>query len=292
MDRLVFTVGRGSPKYAEMALGLGRSLSLIGDPTPRAVLTDVPIYDWTRVFDQVINPPASRSALDKMLGLELSDAERILALDGDMLAFRRLDPIFETCAGKPFAVLGAWRSEGRWRGVEIAEICRRFGVDRIPKFNGGFVYYERTSETRRLIERMREFERNYADLGFDQFRGHASEEVCIVLAMLDTGIGELIPEETDFMSTAVGIVGRLHMDVRRGECWHLAHREPMRLVRPILFHASLFGNFRIYWRQLVWLRRLEKLADRTQARKTGRWHRLQRSVNRRTVWWYRRQLGP
>ncbi|MFQ3586520.1 MAG: hypothetical protein SNJ74_09255 [Fimbriimonadaceae bacterium] len=292
MERLVFTVGRGSAKYAEMALGLGRSLSLVGDQTPRAVLTDVPGYDWGRVFHRPIVPPNPRSALDKMLALDLTDAERVLALDGDMLAFGKLDPIFEACAGMPFAVQGVWRSEGRWRGVEIAELCRRFGVDRIPKFNGGLVYYERTPETQRLIGRMREFEKNYGDLGFDLFRGNASEEICILLAMLDTGIGELIPEERDFMSTAVGIVGRLHMDVRRGECWHLAHRDRMRLVRPILFHASLFGNFRIYWRQLVWLRQLEKRADRTVPRKTGRWRRLQRSLERRTLWWYRRRLGP
>lgn len=292
MKRLVFTVGRGSAKYAEMALGLGRSLSLVGDLTPRAVLTDVPNYDWGRVFDAVIAPSGPRTALDKMLALYLTDADSVLALDGDTLAFQRLDPIFAECAGKPFAVQGTWCSQGRWHGAEIADICRTFGVDRIPKFNGGLVYYERTAETARLIERMRHFEKNYRELGFDLFRGNASEEVCVVLAMLETGIGEVVPEEFDFMSTAVGVVGRLHMDVRKGECWHLAHRGRMRLIRPIVFHASLFGNFRVYWRQLVWLRQFEKFEDRIRARKIGRWRRLQRSFERRTLWWYRRRLGP
>src|SRR6185503_11611332 len=89
LKRLVLTVGRGKPKYAEMALGLGRSLSLIGDDTPRAVVTDLATFPWTKHFQKVIPPIGKRSAIDKLLGLELTDADAILAIDSDCLAFRR-----------------------------------------------------------------------------------------------------------------------------------------------------------------------------------------------------------
>src|SRR5690348_12015565 len=91
--RLIYVVATGKKRFAEMAMGLGRSLRLIGDGNPKAIVTDVEGYDWERYFDLVIKPSAKRSALDKLEALSTTDADQVLSLDADMLAFRKTDEI-------------------------------------------------------------------------------------------------------------------------------------------------------------------------------------------------------
>jgi len=290
MSRVVLTVGRGKPKYAEMALGLGRSLSLIGDDTPRAVVTDLPEPPWSRHFQHVLAPPGPRSALDKLFGLELTEAQQILAIDGDCLAFRRLGPIFDYCQGKGFVLVGHRQSQGTWHGADVAEICRRLGVDSIPSFNGGLIYYERSPQTLELIEEMKRIEADYANSGFADFRGNASEEVCILLAMAKTGYGELIPDETDFMNTGVGLIGELTLDVMRNDCRYVCRRHAVRFVRPYVFHASRYSNFRIYWKQLDRLAWLDAYADRHPYGYISPFSKLKRSIERRYLKYVLRKL--
>lgn len=281
MSRVVLTVGRGKPKFAEMALGLGRSLSLIGDDTPRAVVTDLPEFPWTKHFQCVIPPPGPRSALDKLFGLELTDAEQVLAIDGDCLAFRRLGPVFELCRGMGFAIIGHTQSQGQWHGADVAEVCRRLGVDSIPSFNGGMLYYERTPETLTLIEEMKRVEADYANSGFEHFRGNASEEICILLAMAKTGLGQIVPDETDFMNTGVGLIGDLTLDVMRNDCRFVCRRHAVRFVRPYVFHASRYSNFHIYWKQLEVLEWLDAYAERHPYGYISPFSKLKRSIERR-----------
>lgn len=283
MKRVVLTVGRGKPKYAEMALGLGRSLSLIGDDEPRAVVTDLPDYPWDRHFGQVIPPSGPRSALDKLYGLEQTDADAVLAIDSDCLAFRRLGPIFDYCQGKEFVIVGHHRSEGRWHGADVNEVCRNLGVDRIPSFNGGLIYYERTPKTLALIEEMKRVEREFDKTGFEQFRGGASEEVCVLLAMMKMGFGEVVPDETDFMNTAVGLIGKLTLDVMKNECHFVCRRHAVRYVRPYIFHASRYSNYLAYWRELDRLAYLDRYAAEHEFGHLGPWHKLRRSIERRIL---------
>lgn len=281
MKRLVLTVGRGKPKYAEMALGLGRSLSLIGDDTPRAVTTDLPHHSWTKHFQQIIPPKAKRSALDKLLGLELTDADAILAIDSDCLAFRRLDPIFDYCKGKGFAIVGHHRSEGMWHGANVADVCKDLGVSQIPSFNGGLIYYERTPQTQDLIEEMKRIEREFDQTGFERFRGGASEEICVLLAMMKKDFGEVIPDETDFMNTAVGLIGKLHLDVMTNDCRFVCRRHAVRFVKPYVFHASRYSNYRVYWKQLDTLAWLDRYAEQHGFGHIGLLHKFRRSFERR-----------
>lgn len=281
MKRIVFTVATGKPKFAEMAMGLGRSLRWIGDLTPRVVVTDLDGYDWHRYFDEVIKPPRGRSALDKMLALEVTDADQILSLDSDMLAFRRLDPVFDFCEGMPFAVQGYPQSTGEWHGGEVSRACARLGVGSIPRFNGGLLYYERTPQTETLIEEMRKVEADYADCGFDFFRGNASEEICVALAMAKTGIGGIVPEDTNFQNTAVGLIGKLHLDMESKTCKYVCRRHEVRYVEPYVFHAARYVNSLAYWRQLAFLERMERIEKSTRPGFRTPWMKFKRSVQRR-----------
>ncbi|MBC8064849.1 MAG: hypothetical protein H7Y17_08470, partial [Chlorobia bacterium] len=185
-ERIVFTVARGKPKFAEMAMGLGRSLKLIGDKNRHVIMTDIQDYDWKRYFDDVIPVSGGRSALDKLTALEVTDADQVLAIDVDILAFKKLDPIFDYCAGKDFAIQGYFHGGSTFHGVKVSEICTKYNIPHIPRFNGGMVYYERQQGYMDLLAKMREVESSYDSYGFDPFvRGqHASEGVCMLMAMI------------------------------------------------------------------------------------------------------------
>ena len=97
MDRAVLTVAVGERKFGDAAIGLGRSLSLIGDPTPRIVVTDLKGYPWDRYFDVVIE--GSDAVQDRDVLHVKSAADRLLILTPCALAFQRLGPVFDFFEG-------------------------------------------------------------------------------------------------------------------------------------------------------------------------------------------------
>lgn len=258
MKRAVFTVATGAPRYVEMALGLARSLELIGDRTPRFVLADAPTPELATWFDRVAVPAADANEspfLRKLDGLKHTDADAVLFIDADSLAFRRLDEIFEAVEGKRFAVQGALRHSGHWYG-DLATILPRFGLDAMRRFNGGLIYYERHPDTERLFAKAREIATNYDETGLERFRGQVPDEPCLSLAMSLTGVGELVPNERDFMNTPVGLIGPLRLSVRKNECAFVKRGNAVRHVRPAILHAAKYVNNWCYWRELRELDRI------------------------------------
>lgn len=281
VKRIVYAVAVGSPKFGEMAMGLGRSLKLIGDETRRVLVTDIPGFAWKRVYDEVLPPSGPRSALDKLFACERTDADQVLSIDVDMLAFRRLDPIFDWCNGRAFAVQGYLTAEGSFHRQPIPKVLAQYGVKEMPQFNGGLAYYERGPEWDAMLAQMRRAEANYGDLGFEGFRGGKSEEVCMLDAMLKVGHYHLMPPSLQFQHSAAGLVGKLHLDVLTNRCEFIARQRTVEFVRPFLFHAWRYKDFRVYWRELRKLKRLERYEDTHPSMWISRPERWKRSLHTR-----------
>ncbi|MEZ0326071.1 MAG: hypothetical protein ACAH95_09200 [Fimbriimonas sp.] len=259
MKRIVFTVATGQKKYAEQALGLARSLKLIGDTTQRVVMSDIEHPAWGRCFDQVVPPPkAISSYMLKLAALECTDADEVLFIDSDSLVFKRLDRIFGYCADTDFAVQGRWIKEGHWYGM-MEKILPPLGISQMPRFNGGMMFYRRSEETERIIREAKLAAENYVSTGLDLFRGTVPDEPCVALGMVRSGVGKLIPDTEDFMNTPVGLVGKLEMDVMRARCRFIKHSmHDLRLMEPTILHAGKYVNNAIYWKQLAKLEWLEQ----------------------------------
>jgi hypothetical protein len=285
VERLVFTLAFGKPRFAEMALGLGRSLKLIGDTTPRAVLTDLDDYPWERSFDIVIRRSVPKEDLwwSKLYALEHTDAKRVLFLDGDSLAFKRLDPIFDAFAGALFGVQGVLQTHGEWYGPDISEVCAKAGVPAMVQFNGGLMYYERGPELDRLVAEAKAVAADSARYGWRLSRGVPADEVCLSLAMARTGIGRHVPDEADFSNSGVGLIGKLDMDVTRARCAYVCRRHNLQRVEPYVFHAHFYSKFLIYWRQLRRLRDLEEYETRHPFGYMSPGHKLRRSLEKRIL---------
>ena len=287
MKRIVYTIAVGKPKFAECALGLGRSLKLIGDTTRRVVITDLPDYPWDRCFDEVIEPtePFSWTLFTKLSALERTDADQVLFIDCDCLAFKCLGPVFEYCAGKGLCVQGKVITGGEWYG-RVENHLTRHSIDCMPQFNGGLIYYERTSECNLVIEACYNEGRRSSDSGFLYDSPLIPEEPYLSVAIAKSGVNKqgvthLIPDELDFTNTATGLIGKLHLDVLQNRCDFLCRRYEVRHVRPTIFHASRYINFAIYWKQLDRLAWLDQYEIKHQFGYMSPWQKLERSVNRR-----------
>ncbi|MEZ0326070.1 MAG: hypothetical protein ACAH95_09195 [Fimbriimonas sp.] len=259
MKRIVYTLAMGGDKFQRCALGLGRSLRLIGDTTHRVIVTDRPDYPWKPAFDEVlpIVEPREWIFMSKLSALERTDADQVIFIDADSLAFKRLDPIFEYCQGNGLTVSGHRISSGTWYG-SVEEHRKTYGVESMPQFNGGFIYYERTPECQEFIHRCYELARTATEFMEARDDGLIPDEPIISLAMAQTGSGHLAPDEMDFSNTAVGLIGPLHMDVLTNTCEFVCRRYSVRFVRPYIFHAARYIYFSVYWRQLAALERLEE----------------------------------
>lgn len=283
MKRVVYTVAVGAPRYAEMALGLARSLSLQGDATPRIVASDIDDPRLSRWFSAVVPPRQGvPTYLQKLQAFQQSDADAALFIDSDSLVFGRLDPIWEACRGKPVAVLGYWQSEGQWYGP-LAPVLPKIGVDAIPHFNGGMIYTERGPAFDAVVAEALEVAANYGDLGLDFFRGNVPDEPCLSIAMARTGHGHLIPDDCDFMNTPVGLIGPLSLSVMKGECRFIKRGRTVRLIRPIIFHAAKYVTGAAYWRELAVLEWLDQYEQKHPYGYMSPAHKLRRSLERRIL---------
>jgi hypothetical protein len=284
LKRVIFTVATGADKYGEMAMGLARSLSLIGDETPRAVVTNNKNFEWSRYFDHVVEPiddGTNSPYFAKFTALETTDADEILFIDADCLAFKKMDAVFDMCRGSGVALAGRWATDGIWYEKSIPDLCKALNVDRFPRFNTGVLYYERSEAGQKVVQETRAALKRYEEFGFEKLRGKPSDEPCLAVAMATTGIGKVLPLDIGLNESGVGLIGKLNLDVLTGTCKFVTGNPQVRLVEPYVFHAHYFAKLRVYWKELEKLKKLEEHRDRNGPRHMSRWIRLRRSFEKR-----------
>jgi hypothetical protein len=267
-------------------MGLGRSLRLIGDQTTRVVVTDLKEFPWEECFDVVMEPEKGSSYewlfFDKLNGLRRTDADQILFIDADHLAFKRLDDIFDACAGKGLCVEGVIAKDGFWH-IDLAKHIRENNLPGIPRFNGGMIYYERTPECEEFIKECYAFGARAKEFGFDRTDLPINDEIGIALAMAHTGKGHVVPDHHAFHHSATGLIGKLHMNVLTNTCRFLARHHTVRNIEPYVFHASRYKNFLVYWKQLAALERLARFEKEKPYGYMSTWQRTERSIQRRIL---------
>ena len=282
--KIVFTVATGNPRYVEQALGLARSLALVGDQTRRVVLSDSDDPRLRRWFSSVVRPrDDGLPYLHKVQALDLTDADEVLFLDSDCLAFGRLDRIWKASEGAGMAVQGNWIWDGHWYGW-LEELLPRWGLTRLPMFDGGMMYYRRCPETLATLAEVRRIAAEYDSMGLERFRGTIPDEPCVSIAMQRTGNCRLLPDNSAFIKSPTGVVGKLDVDVRRRRCRYVRHtRHGLTIVEPTILHAAKYVNNGIYWRQLSYLEKFERYEDAHPFGYMSPLHKLRRSMERRIL---------
>lgn len=288
-ERIILTFATGKPVYTAMAKALAISLQIDSSLTPRVLVSDKDDDPevWS-LFSQVTAPhPDFPHWFTKLSALEVTQAKKILFVDGDCLAIRNPDPIFDELNGKCFVVQGRWETDLRnWYG-DIQSVMKRLNVERIPKFSGGFMYYERSPETKVLIDKIQELRADYDKLGLERNGGQVVDEVCISLAMAITGFGEVVPDACNYSITPWRAVSPVTLDVIGGRCEFVRSMPELELAMPVFYHSAMAKWDQQYWREARTLLRYFRTKE-PPATKSGVISTITRKWNRLICEYYSR----
>jgi hypothetical protein len=253
----IITIAQGQKRYIEMAKMLAQSLSLTNPGIKRAVVSDVSNEEFNGLFDIYIPyDKAFGDGLSQKLFLDkYSPFDKTLFIDADCLVFKSLAGTIELCKKYSFVVFGDQISTGEWY-MDVAAMCKRFGVPSIPLFNGGTYYFNRSSTALNVYEKARQLKENYTELGFIDFRGSINEEPLIAVAMAINNV-EAVDDQGFGMRTPIGINGPLKIDVLNGLCFFNKSGED---VSPAIMHFSgSFAEAFHYKREVVKLKTYKSL---------------------------------
>lgn len=218
----VFTIVTGSPVYLGCAINLARSFALHNDieTTSFYIVTDQRCAlpeDLSFVKTMALPREVPSGGLSPKLHLDLlAPTEKALFLDSDCLIFRDMRFVFERFDGRGVSVVGAVAADGEWCGTSAEELCSRFGLAGLPRFNGGLYYVERGAAATRVYETARQLRSQYDALGFHRHRAGLNEEPLVSLAMAIHSIAPLA-DDGSILSGLESELKHADIDVLRGK---------------------------------------------------------------------------
>ena len=233
-----------------MAVNLARSFKLWNDGSGIEfyLVTDLPQHlpEDVKAFVKIIQvqPGEFGAGFTPKLYLDkLAPKGQTIFIDSDCIIYGSILPVFEKFSGHAVAVIGGYIADGEWFG-NIAGICKKFNVKKLPKFNGGVYYVENGYKAEKVYEMAREFEKQYDEIGFVRLRGRPNDEVVVALAMAMND-EQPIPDDGTLMSDPLTCPGKYVTNVITGKTALLNPPKPSPLrqesypfvnVSPVIVH--------------------------------------------------------
>ncbi|MFZ2900381.1 MAG: hypothetical protein WA004_17250 [Saprospiraceae bacterium] len=221
MSKSVLTIATGKDVYIRMAVNLARSFFYWhrDDQIQFAIATDQPRLIPPDLIDKIttipIKPGEFGQGFSPKLYLDkLALTEQTLFIDSDCLITANLNFIFNKFQGNPVSVVGGFISEGEWFG-NVKKLCKKFGFQKIPKFNGGLYYLEKGSLSNQVYEKARELESQYDELGLIRLRNRPNDELLMSISMAYFGLTP-IPDDGTIMSDPQACPGPYDLKVSKG----------------------------------------------------------------------------
>lgn len=248
--RGVLLLAYGHKSYIREARNVAATLMLHAPTIPRALVTDAPSEELHISFDEIVPyRPELGSVFEQKLHLDkYSPFEETLFLDVDCLVVRDLSWVFEFFAGSGVGYTAELRTTGQWYGADIADLLANTGLTWLPRHNGGFLYFDRSSESKRFWDAARRYFMRLPELGIRSFRGEAyPDEPAVALGTAECGI---LPTE-DYgrtMRHTAGKRGRIRLDVLDGFCLFQKYGK---WVSPSVIHFGRKGTRSLYRREAL-----------------------------------------
>ncbi len=231
----IITIALGEKRYIRMAKMLALSLKETNPAIQRAIVSDAPPEEFTGLFDTYIpydkndgTGISSKLYLDKY-----SPFDETFFIDADCLVVKPLDEVIALSRKHKFVVFGGQINSGDWY-MDVAAMCKRFELYSLPLFNGGTYYYNDNQLATAIYGSARSLAKDYASLGFTEFRGSINEEPLVSVAMAMNGI-EAVDDKGIGMRTPIGIIGPLKIDVLNQKC---AFNKEGEQVEPAIIHFA------------------------------------------------------
>jgi len=253
--RYVLTIATGKKLYVDLAANLARSFLYwhAGSDIIFQLVTDQPELVPGDVYNkiQVITVKAGELGLGFSPKLHLDKlvtGGQTLFVDSDCLVYGDLSAAFEKFKGHNVSVVGNYISSGEWFG-DIKEICKKFDIKQMPKFNGGLYYLEKGDKCTQVYQLARQLEAQYDEIGFMRLRGRPNDEVLMALAM-ELNQQAPITDDGGILAEFVNFQSGIKSDLLKGRAelyndpvnpgyqknWHLT------IAKPVVVHFLGYHN--------------------------------------------------
>jgi hypothetical protein len=220
--RGIITMAFGKPQFIEMAKWLGMSLRHNAPNLESAILTDSSDPELANLFTHVIphRPEMGNNVEPKFHLDRFSPFEESFYIDTDCLVLNDLSAFFDMFKGEYFGIPG-WRylsREDRDGNVDVSFVLEHFGIEALPKFNGGCYYLRVCPETTAFFDTARKLlaEAESLRIGFYPGGGFADEPLFALALALHQS--RLTPTGTQGAWTPLNSRGPIHLDVLAGKC--------------------------------------------------------------------------
>ena len=258
----LLTIAFGRKQFVRMAKALALSYRRLAPKRPFAVVTDSSNkYLLMDYFDKVIvvNPEYGSGVVQKLHADLYSPFNKTLFVDSDCLFYKNPEGVWNIYEGKPFSVRG-WRyltgnSEYERRTpypwlTDTADFLAKLGLNRLPLFNSGLFYFDRSDTSRALFSIARSIYASRSTLGFIKFKdAPLADEPVFAAAMERCGIEMLPWDPKNGMETAIDMTNPFGINVLHGRSKFLKRGivcEPAVIHFNINYQDSFIYNREIY----------------------------------------------
>ncbi len=221
MNKTIVTIATGKQLYTKLAVNLARSFFWwhVDSDIRFKLITDqpncLPVDLKDKVKLHIIQPGEFGKGFSSKLYLDrFAEDGQTIFIDSDCLIFGKLELLFERFKNHDVSVIGSYIKEGEWFG-DVKNVCLKFNVPHLPKFNGGTYYLEKGTKAASIYQTARELEKKYDEIGFIRLRNQPNDEVLMALAMQLHGQTPIIDDST-IMSDLQACPGGYKIDAVNG----------------------------------------------------------------------------
>lgn len=262
LEKGIITFAYGKPKFIDMAKTLARSLRLHSPNLPCAIVTDCQDDpELNELFDYLIPfQPGYGGNMKQKLYLDVySPFQKSLYIDSDSIIVRDINFIFDTFQDRSFSLPGSrYLTFGEQDPYmkDLDFILNHFGLTKLPKFNGGLYYFDKSETTQSIFETARNILANWEELGFNVWRGDGPCDEPIVAIAMTLHNQTMFSDSGSMMRTPLGIRGSLDVDVINSKC---TFQKNGQIVSPAIVHfAGDWLKHPVYAREALKLQNLSQ----------------------------------
>jgi hypothetical protein len=213
-DEGYLILATGPARYIDMARNLAASIR-VNDNTRRICLVhdENAVLDAAdgRYFDDTAvlpDNPLYPGFMNKIRLFPTSPYRRTMFVDADCLLLKRdIGTYWELARGYPFAITGARRTKGEWKGADVAQLLAQEGAPYLVQMNSGVFCFDNSPQAAHFFEGLNDFylrRKDHLCVGLHRGRPAQTDEIYIGVWMGLNGLdscGGKVGENSWMVST-------------------------------------------------------------------------------------------
>jgi hypothetical protein len=214
-DEGYLILATGPARYLDIARNLAASIRVMDGKNRRICLVhdeDARLGpDDARFFDDYALLPDNASYpgfMNKIRLFSTSPYRRAMFVDADCLMLRRdIDTYWEMAKAFPFAITGARRTRGEWKGADVAQLLQQEGAPYLVQMNSGVFCFDNSPEAANFFAGLNDFylrRKDHLCVGLHRGKPAQTDEIYIGLWMGLNGLdscGGKVEENSWMVST-------------------------------------------------------------------------------------------